>query len=366
MTNAHGLSAISGQREEIDYVSDEVERLRTWQPVDLASVLNGTYQPITPTVGARNDGAGLFYPGRVHTVASESEGGKTWLALHACITELERGNAVVYLDFEDDEGGIVGRLISMGCDRDLIRGLFAYIRPEESLLAFENRADLAECLADLRPTLVPLDGVTEGMALHGMELKDNMDIARFGKMLPRWIADQGPAVVALDHVVKDRDNRGRYAIGGVHKLNGLNGAAYLLDNRNAFGINRTGQSSIYLAKDRPGQLRKRAMSTSGGLDWFADLVVESHSERRVTAELRSPVERQASGLRPTHVMAKVCTALTGASGGLSKMAIEGSVGGKRDVVRLALELLVGEGYVIAEKRGNALIHTLARPFEEAA
>ncbi len=54
-------------------------------------------------------------------------------------------------------------------------------------------------------------------------MKDNTDVARFGQMLPRWLAERGPATVALNHVTKDRENRGRYAIGAVHKLNGLRG-----------------------------------------------------------------------------------------------------------------------------------------------
>ena len=57
-------------------------------------------------MGRRNDGVGLFYPGKVHTVSSESEAGKTWLLLSVVLDELGRSNAVVYVDFEDDEGGM--------------------------------------------------------------------------------------------------------------------------------------------------------------------------------------------------------------------------------------------------------------------
>jgi hypothetical protein len=88
---------------------DEYAGRRSWQRVDLTDVLEGRYTPPAPTVGARSDGVGLFYPGRLHTIASESEGGKTWFALYAARCELDAGNAVVYLDFEDDEGGIAPR-----------------------------------------------------------------------------------------------------------------------------------------------------------------------------------------------------------------------------------------------------------------
>ena len=51
-------NADAEQREDLDGP-------RTWQPVDLAAVLDGTWCPPRPTVGRRNDGAGLFYPASV-------------------------------------------------------------------------------------------------------------------------------------------------------------------------------------------------------------------------------------------------------------------------------------------------------------
>jgi hypothetical protein len=59
----------------------------SWRPVDLTSVLDGTWQPPVPSVGRRSDGLGLFYQGKTHTVVSETEAGKTWFALAAAIHE---------------------------------------------------------------------------------------------------------------------------------------------------------------------------------------------------------------------------------------------------------------------------------------
>lgn len=360
-----GTDGIPTRLPNVEQINGEPERRRTWRPVDLTAVLDGTHQPPEPTVGARDDGVGLFYSGRVHSVSSESEGGKTWLALLAARHELEAGNSVVYLDFEDDEGGVVGRLLALGTDREQIRDRFAYIRPEDSIESLVNRVDLLDVIQTLRPTLTVFDGITEAMSLHGLELKDNTDIAKFGKMLPRWVADQGPAVVALDHVVKDREGRGRYSIGGVHKLNGINGAAYLLDNRRPFGVGITGTSGVYIAKDRPAQLRKHALP-SNGLHWFADLTLTSRDETFIEAELSVPARKDDGGFRPTVLMAKISKTLAVNPKGLSKSAIEAAVGGKHEAVRLALEMLVNEGCVLEQKNGNAKVHTLARPFEEDA
>lgn len=335
---------------------------RSWRPVDLGPVLAGTYEPPRPTVGRRDDGVGLFYPGRMHTIASESEAGKTWFALYAVRAELEAGNAVVYLDFEDDEGGIVGRLLAMQTKPEWLRERFAYLKPDDAITAVGNRQDLAEAMGDLRPTLSILDGVTEAMSLHGLEMKDNTDIATFGKLLPRWIADRGPATVALDHVTKSAEGRGRYAIGGVHKLNGLNGAGYVLENRRPFGVGLTGRSTVYITKDRPAQLRRHALPGRDGLFWFGDLVITSHEEEFVEPSLAAPVAAPDTGLRPTAVMTKVSRIIADNPGGLSKNAVETMAGGKATVVRAALELLVNEGFVLQRKQGSAMVHTHIRPF----
>jgi hypothetical protein len=313
----------------------------SWRRVDLTAVLNGTYEPLQPTVGARDDGVGLFYPGRIHTVSSESEGGKTWLALAACKHELEKGEAVLYLDFEDDEGVVVGRLLALGTDPGCIRERFVYLRPEVSIHEDGAREHLTRLIRGWKPTLAVIDGVTEAMTLHGLEMKDNTDVARFGKLLPRFIADQGAAVVALDHLVKSTENRGRYAIGGVHKLNAVNGAAYLLENRQPFGIGVTGRSTVRIAKDRPGQLRRHGVPSSGGLHWFGDLVITSVSERVAQVEIVRPVERTESP-QPTHIMRAVVAAIE-EQGPLSGRQLEALVRGRAATIRQAVTLLGTEG-----------------------
>lgn len=338
---------------------------RTWRPVDLGPVLDGTLQSPEPTVGTREDGRGLFYPGRLHVVAAEAEAGKTWFALAAVAEELTFGRSCVFLDFEDDEGGVVGRLMSMGVSGQVIRDRFAYIRPEESVEDGVNRRDLTAALGDLRPSLAILDGVTEAMSMHGLELKDNTDVASFGRMLPRWIAGLGPAVVTLDHVVKDRENRaGGYAIGGVHKLNGLNGAMYLMENRDPFGIGLTGRSRILVRKDRPGQLRRHGVKAHDGLFWYADLVIESLREDFAEVTLPAPAEQGNATFRPTAIMAKISATLDGKPDGLSANAIEGAVTGRRNTIRLALELLIADGYVVVERKGSAHKHKLTKPFAD--
>jgi hypothetical protein len=319
---------------------------RSWQPVDLGPVLAGNWKPPEPTVGRRIDGKGLFYPGRCHTVISETEGGKTWLALSAALDEMQAGNHVVYLDFEDDEGGVAGRLLTLGCSPDKIRKQFHYIRPE-SKMDQDDLNDLRDTITTHAPTLGVIDGVTESMTMHGLNPLDNADCATFGRLLPSWIASLGAAVASLDHVVKDREGRGRYAIGGVHKLNGLNGAGFILENRQPFGIGITGRSTVKISKDRPGQLRRNALPSGGGLHWYGDLVLESKDEDLAEVSVHPPIERD-ENFRPTIYMQRIADAITREGSIQSKRQLESLVRGKAETKREALDWLIQDGYVTAK------------------
>jgi hypothetical protein len=339
--------------------------MSSWSPIDLSAVIDGSYSPPRPTVGNRIDGVSLFYKGRVHAVVGDSESGKTWLVLAVACDELAAGNAVLYVDFEDDEGGIAGRLLALGAHPDAIRDRFAYIRPDEPINGEGNHDELAEIVVALTPTFAVLDGITEGMTLHGLDLRDNTDVAVFGQLLPRWLAAQGPAVAGCDHVVKDREGRGRYALGGVHKLNAINGAQYVLENRQPFGIGVTGRSGVYITKDRPGQLRRHALPAGEGRHWFADLIVEPidpSAPAYPTARLIAP--QPIGDWRPTVLMARVSEALTKAGRPLGVRDVLDRVQGKRDTdIRRALAALVDDGYVqVDDGPRGAKLHTLVKPF----
>jgi hypothetical protein len=330
----------------------------SWRPVDLGPVLSGQWTPPTPGVGARTDNIAVFYPGKVHSVASESEAGKTWLLLAAAATELSAGNPVLYIDFEDDEGGVVGRLLALQVAPQLIAEKFHYLRPTAPVGAPANSDDLQRVL-DIRPTLAVIDGITEAMTMHGLDPLSNRDIAAFGRTLPRRLAAAGCATVCLDHVTKAVDGRGRYAIGGVHKLNGIDGAAFLLEGREPFGIGLTGRSTVLISKDRPGQLRKHGQTRKDGLCDFGELVLTSHDATYAEFEIRPPdVTPRGGEFRPTRLMAKISDALT-THGAMSQRQILATVGGKRIYAVDALAILQRDGYVSCKTP-----HELLRPYAD--
>jgi hypothetical protein len=88
-------------------------------------------------------------------------------------------------------------------------------------------------------TLAVIDSVTEAMSLLGLNPYDSTETAEFFAQLPRPLAEGGAAVVLLDHVVKDRDNRGRWAIGAQHKMAGSD-VCFSLEAIRPFGRGLTG------------------------------------------------------------------------------------------------------------------------------
>ncbi len=330
----------------------------TWTPLDLADVLAGRHAAAKPDMLARADGLPLLYRGKLHLVSGEPESGKGWLALHASAERLHAGERVLYLDFEDEPASIVARLVALGVPGDTILDRFRYVRPDEPL-DDRGRAALDEELNRL-VALAVVDGVTEALTVHGFRLEDNGEVAKWLNALPRRLSRRGAAVVLIDHVVKDREARGRYAIGAQHKLAGVD-VAYSIKVLEPFGRGRTGRSRLTITKDRPGHLRQHA--DQGG--HLAHLQLVSRQDGSVQAQLIAP-DGDATGaaFRPTVLMERVSRAVE-SDPGLTARAIKTTVKGAHNARDLALELLLSEGYLTVEPDGRALRHHSQKPYREA-
>ena len=88
----------------------------TWKPVDPGPYLRGEIEIPRPTLGvARSDGARFLYPGRDHSVISDTGAGKTWIADACALAEIEAGNRVVYVHYEEaDPASTAERLLLPG------------------------------------------------------------------------------------------------------------------------------------------------------------------------------------------------------------------------------------------------------------
>jgi hypothetical protein len=339
---------------EVRSLQDDPEvSTSTWMPVDLVPVLDGDVVDQPPSILERTDGQATLYLRRTHNLVGEPEAGKGWLALRGCAGRLAVGERVVYFDFETTAPEIVGRLRSLGVLDTHIFGLFSYVRPQEPL-----DVDVTAIAPDA--TLAVIDGVTESMVLHGWDVRDNKDVAEFLKKLARPLADAGAAVLLIDHVTKDREGRGRWALGAQHKLAGTD-VTYMLEAIRPFGRGMSGLSRLLVSKDRPGHVR--AHSAGGRV--VGDVRFTSEEDGLVTVEIVPTVEPEDGGFRPTVYMERVSRFLEAQAGQASLRLIRGAVSGRAEYIAEAARRLVVEGFAtMADGPRGSVLYTSSKPFRE--
>ena len=229
----------------------------SWKPIDAAAAFAAGLESPKAEVLARKDGLCLFYKGRIHSVIGPPEANKTWLVLLGVVQEIENGNRVMMIDFEDHYAGVASRLLDLGLTQEQIIRFFIYIRPDQKFgtTAQKQVQELIEDSTQTEVTFVAIDGVTEAMSIEGQKTDSDEGVATFYKTLPRWLADLGPAVVMIDHVTKSAESNGSDARGSGHKRGGLDGSSISAECIDKFSRGRHGKSYLTLAKDRPAGVR---------------------------------------------------------------------------------------------------------------
>lgn len=109
-----------------------------------------------------------------------------------------------------------------------------------------------------------LGGVTECMMLHGWDPNGGTDAAEFLEYYPRRMASTGAALIFIDHVLKSRGSHERYAIGSVHKLNGIDGASYTFEGKRPFGRGMEGVSAVFVNKATMSNCGKAMVAVEHG------------------------------------------------------------------------------------------------------
>ena len=335
---------------------DDEPDIHGWEPVDVAAVLSGDYQPPQPRYLAREDDQPLIYPAATNAIFGESETGKSWIALHAAAQALNAGHGVAYVDFEATAPVILNRLLALGVDPQSLIDHLTYISPHRPLTdaaAAAVRAEIDRTGAEL----AVLDGITGAMGLHGLNPLDNSDVEKFDRMLPRPLAEDGLCVLQIDHVTKDRENRQRYAIGAQHKLAAISGAAYRVDPLKPIAPGHHGELKLTIAKDRHGQIREANPSFAGVFH------LDASDPEQPRAWVDAPPDKD-KPFRPTVLMERVSRHLELIMHPVSKKEIHDSVPGRADALHTAINLLIDEGYVSVKKEGAALMCTSTRRYRD--
>jgi hypothetical protein len=178
----------------------------------------------------------------------------------------------------------------LGVSGPVIEKLFRFVAPDRPV-----SAERITRLLDPVPSLAVLDGVNEGMSLHAAAIREEDGAATFRRRLVKPFTASGAAVLSADHVIKDQEKRGRYALGSIHKGNALNGSLILLENADPFGRGERGRSHVFITKDRPGHLRRHGRATkTPGKTFMGELIVDDRQLYTPDLELliTAPAEDQ--------------------------------------------------------------------------
>jgi hypothetical protein len=354
-----GLSGITGDTEE---------ELSTWSPVELEPFLDGSHKPLKPTIFERTDGQALLYPGKIHSIYGESESGKSLIAQFICAAEIIQGNKVLYIDFEDSPAEVTKRLQLFGATPQAISEHFTYLHPSQSLKDPHNREALARVLKTVW-TLAVIDGFTVAMTLiTPASGTPEAQVAEFMSTLPKRIVKKtNAAVLTIDHVVKSKDARGRFALGSQEKLNQVTGAAYLLEVSQAVCPGARGLLVLRVTKDRVGQVRSNSGTwrASDRTQEAARITIDGTDPDWINVIVEPPTN-STGPFRPTHIMQLISEYLETCPEPVTGKEIKENTKGKGETQVTALQALVSEGYVerVSGARG-ANLHRSLKPYQES-
>ncbi|MEQ6138150.1 bifunctional DNA primase/polymerase [Bifidobacterium breve] len=351
----------------------------SWRFEDLTQLASGVELPPTPTVFQREDGQGLFYRGAVNDLHGEPGCGKSMLAQIATAQELKQGHDVIYIDYEDSARNVVKRLLLLGVTSEAIVTHLHYVRPSAKPSSPTSLDGWRETLAYAgTATLAIIDGVTSCLAYAGLDSNSGDDIAAWYNTMPRLISACGPAVVLIDHVVKSKDNRGRYAGGSMQKLALIDGISYSVDMTKPVGKGVRGTIVIKSGKDRISEIEEHcavSWSSNGShLREAARIEINSTDPKLMRVTIARPNmmpsdTESAKRFRATGLMEKISTIIQD-SGEISfnqlmhELKDDGS-GARRGTVKESVTTLCEEEY-LSKRSGanNTIIYSSNRPYRQ--
>ena len=303
---------------------------------DIAKVLGPDYKPPKPTIGRIAADRCLYYHGKVHSLAGEPNVGKTWIALLSVVEVIKDGQRAMVIDYEDTLATTASRLRTLGLTVDEILAGLIHIAPEVNIKGGMVPDEVADAAAEC--ALVVIDSVGEALAACGLSQDADGDVAQWMQRVPRRLAARGPAVVLLDHLAKNSDTRGRWAIGSQRKLAAIDGAAYGAELAGTgFSKSKDGFVKLVCNKDRGGNF---ANGTRIATLHFQP----SHEQLHVDVECNVYDADAPADHRPTHVMEEVCKHLH-IFGDTSARVLCEKVKGKTDIVRKAIAELAEIGAI---------------------
>lgn len=362
----------------------EGQAANTWIPANMEEVLAGNLEAPKPTIAPREDGICLLYKGETHAFNGESESGKSLIAQAIAASIISQGDDVLYLDFESNKRAVTRRLIDIGTHKEDIVKHFAYVSPDSP---HNNRnidgkptsnnlgmaSEVFEQVAQFPWKLVVIDGVEAALSLYAADSNSSTDVWAWQRALPMELAESsGAAVVLIDHVVKNKDARGRFAVGSQAKLGAITGVTYLIEPISQIGKGLEGEVKILLAKDRLGDLRQHCIPERENLSRITTVNIDStRPDGPIIFTFRTPIDDKGN-FRPTAMMEKLSKFIEEQNkrgnypqqGAVTDYLKDVGVKGRTTTKIKALQILIDEGYVRADRKGQARLHTSLKPYRQ--
>jgi hypothetical protein len=319
----------------------------SWLPLNLNDLPEKP--PVQPDLG----GTHLIYPGKRHVFSGAPESGKTLSAYCILIQTARCGGLGILIDFEMGAFDSRKRLRELGASAPEIDRIL-FVEPDAQASSAK-----VERLADFGPELVVIDATAGVYSLEGLDDNKRLDVEKIGNIYIRPFWRKGIATILIDHVVKNDESRGRYAIGSERKLGGAD--VHLgFDTVKEISRGTTGKYKITTHKDRGGFLKR---------GYLADVKLSSDPEtHNITWSFTEPVVStdDKGHFRYTKLMQKISNELAGVTETLSKAEVKRRVGGKSDQLGKAIDSLIAEQYMTASDGERGAVNVLlTRPYSEA-
>jgi hypothetical protein len=300
-----------------------------WTPIDLSAPEYD--HPTEPP-----DLCGLVYTGKRHALSGPPEATKTLTALILGLEHLRaaEGRRFALIDFEMGEQATRLVLRDLGATLEEIARVY-YVAPDGP----PTTADLG-ALNEAGVTLAVIDSAAGAYTVSGLDDNKRGDAETFSRawIMPMWRF--GITTIVLDHVVKNSEARGRYAIGSERKLGAVD---VHLGFEPVKALSRGGRGLVRVVthKDRPGHL---------GRPVAAELVVGSDPvTHRVSWEFKQPTEAATDSTdiwRPTVLMDRVLEHFGRDPGPIAKTTLAKAVRGNYQYLLVAIDLLISEGRLV--------------------
>lgn len=307
----------------------------TWQPIDLATLEQKP--PALPTIG------GIIYPGLRHVFSGPPEAAKTWVVLAIALQHLRRnpGDTIIHIDFEMYAHRTRDRLQAMGATTpELTR--FIHYEPETPA----DDTVISELVAAHQPTFAIIDAAAGAYTLQNLDDGKRLEVELFARTFIDPFRTRNVATILLDHVIKNQETRGQFAIGSERKI-GSADVHLGFEKIVPFGRGRIGLAKIVRHKDRDGYLPAPTVG---------EFELKSDSEgTTVTWEIRLAIDTE--DWKPTALMEKISRWLEEQTGPVSRAAVERAISGKAEYKRRALDELFAAGNITRD-------NTIRKPYRD--